>query len=303
MLTNVSAELAHSWIAVGHAEDFGPQPVDVSMLGQPWVVVRREGTAGAIDAFAVGQQRRGAATAAAAAAAAIEHLGLIWIAIEPPLSPLPPLPGWAEHGFASARCETVRTRVSAAQLIDNFMDAAHFPFVHPASFGVEDAFDVSSDEIMRDEWLVRSTFTAPYQNHDDPLVATGEHPLIQEHTVTKVGYAGCNASLELRFPMTSGVFGIVYACQPESMTSTRIFKVMARNDLDDAAMAQCVRDEDAILGEDLDILERYTTMGLETDLTVEVHTRADRLSVAWRRLMRDLEQHSHTNSRRMETAS
>ena len=171
---------------------------------------------------------------------------------------------------------------------DSFLDAAHFPFVHPASFGVEDAFDVRSDAITRDGWVVRSTFTAPYQNHDDPLVATGEHPLIQQHTVTKVGHAGCNASLELRFPLTGGVFGIVYACQPESATSTRVFKVMCRNDVDEQGMAECVVAEDEILLEDLRILERFTDMTLQLDLTIEVHTRADRLSVAWRRLMSDM---------------
>jgi phenylpropionate dioxygenase-like ring-hydroxylating dioxygenase large terminal subunit len=100
-----------------------------------------------------------------------DHLGLIWLAIEPPLAPLPDLPGWNEDGFVSARCETVRTPVSALQLIDNFMDAAHFPFVHPNSFGVEDAFEVSGDDVTTDEWVVRSTFSAPYQNHDDPLVS------------------------------------------------------------------------------------------------------------------------------------
>jgi len=224
-------------------------------------------------------------------AAVAEHLGLVWIAIEDPLAPLPTLSGWREPDSLVAMCDVVRTPVSAVQLIDNFMDAAHFPFVHAASFGVADAFEVSSDEIVRDDWLVRSTFSAPYQNHDDPLVETGEHPLVQDHTVTKVGFAGCNAALELRFPLTGGLFGIVYACQPESATSTRVFKVIARNDVDEAGMEQCVKDEDAILQEDLAILERFTSMTLTTDLTVEVHTRADRLSVAWRRLMSDMQQH------------
>jgi Vanillate O-demethylase oxygenase C-terminal domain len=156
--------------------------------------------------------------------------------------------------FVSARCETVRTPVSALQLIDNVMDAARFPFVHPKSFGVQDAFEVSG-EVITDGWVVRSTFSAPYQNHDDPLVATGAHPLIQDHTVTKFGFAGCNPGLELRFPVTGGVFGIVYACQPETATSTRVYKVMARNDIDEAEMERCVKDEDAILVDDLTIME------------------------------------------------
>jgi vanillate O-demethylase monooxygenase subunit len=209
----------------------------------------------------------------------------VWIAVDEPRSPLPQLVGYDTAGFRQGVCETVRTPVSAMQLIDNFMDAAHFPFVHAATFGVDGAFDVTNDEIVRDGWVVRSTFSAPYQNHDDPGVHTGEHPLIQDHTVTKVGHAGCNASLELRFPVTDGVFGIVYALQPETATSTRVYKIMARNDVDAEGMARSLKDEDVILQEDLAILERYDQMRLELDLTVEVHIKPDRLSVAWRRMM------------------
>ena len=327
MLTNTSSELSQSWIAVAHSDELGKEPLQTWVLGEPWVIVRLNGeiraftdrcphrlaplSAGKVvdgelqcgyHGWRFGHDGRATSIPAlgptatlptraclSPAAAVAEHLGLIWLAPRTPLAPLPQLPGWNEVGYVSATCETVRTPVSAVQLIDNFMDAAHFPFVHPTSFGVEDAFDVSSDEIVRGDWLVTSTFTAPYQNHDDPLVDTGQHPLIQEHTVTKIGFAGCNAGLELRFPLTQGVFGIVYACQPETATSTRVFKVMARNDLDEAGMERCVKDEDAILQEDLKILERYTVMALETDLTVEVHIKADRLSVAWRRLMKGLE--------------
>jgi phenylpropionate dioxygenase-like ring-hydroxylating dioxygenase large terminal subunit len=327
VMSNVSQELKRSWIAVAHSEEVVEEPVAVSVLGEPWVVVRMEGevrafvdrcphrlaplSAGRVvnDELQCGYHgwrygTDGKVTAIpalgpdavlppraclTAAAAVVDHLGLIWLAIEPPLAPLPELPGWNQAGFVSARCETVRTPVSALQMIDNFMDAAHFPFVHPNSFGVEDAFEVSGDEVTTDGWVVRSTFSAPYQNHDDPLVATGEHPLIQDHTVTKFGFAGCNAGLELRFPVTGGVFGIVYACQPESATSTRVYKVMARNDLDHAGVERWVKDEDTILVEDLTIMERYSSMTLATDLTVEVHTKADRLSVAWRRLLKAMD--------------
>jgi len=285
VLTNTSPELAGSWIAVAHSAELTDRPMQVWVLGEQWVIQR---VGAALHALGRRDWRRPAGVA--------EHIGLIWLAVDEPLAPMPSLTGWGRRDFVAATCATVRTPVSAVQLIDNFMDAAHFPFVHATSFGVADAFEVSTGDVARDGWQVCSTFTAPYQNHDDPLVASGEHELVQEHTVTKIGYAGCNASLELRFPVTGGVFGIAYACQPETAASTRIFKVMARNDVDAAGMQRCVSDEDAILREDLDILERYSVMGVETDLTVEVHTRADRLSVAWRRLMRDMARHASTDS-------
>ena len=44
---------------------------------------------------------------------------------------------------------------------------------------------------------MRTTYHAPYRNHDDPLVASGEHPLIQDHVLTKVGRPAAAVRLTL----------------------------------------------------------------------------------------------------------
>lgn len=219
-----------------------------------------------------------------------ERFGLVFLAPEQPHAPLPVFASWTDDMFLRAVCETRRTPVSAAQLIDNFMDAAHFPFVHAATFGVEGAGEVSVPDIVRSDTAVRTTFAAPYQNHDDPLVAMGEHPLVQPHTVMKAGFANYICELELTFELTQGIFWILYCCQPERNGSTRVYKLIARNDLahEPDRIAQVAEAEDVILLEDLRILERFEHMTVDLDLTREIHTKADRLSVAWRRLIATL---------------
>ena len=54
-------------------------------------------------------------------------------------------------------------------------------------------------------------------------------------------------------------------------------------------MERSVKDEDVILQEDLAILERDDRMGIDLDMTAELHIKADRLSVAWRRMMAALD--------------
>ena len=49
--------------------------------------------------------------------------------------------------------------------------------------------------------------------------------------------------------------------------------------------------EDRVLDEDLVVLEAYADMSVTTDLKVEISTRADRLSVAYRRILADLVAH------------
>ena len=95
--------------------------------------------------------------------------------------------------------------------------------------------------------------------------------------------------LRLDFPRSGATIGILFCCTPERAGVTRVYKLVARNDLagDTASLVAFVAEEDTILAEDLRILERYDHDTLPLDRTVEVHTRADRLSLGWRSLMAD----------------
>ena len=66
--------------------------------------------------------------------------------------------------------------------------------------------------------------------------------------------------------------------------------MMARDDTggDAARIKAFVEDEERILDEDLAVLERYPHTELHLDLHEELHVRADRLSLAYRRLLSDL---------------
>ena len=102
--------------------------------------------------------------------------------------------------------------------------------------------------------------------------------------------ASLAVGLRLSFPVTGAVFAILYSCQPERDGSIRIFKAMARNDFHDrpGEWERLIAEEDAVLREDLAILERYRSRTVDLDPRRKLHTRADRLSVAWRRLMADM---------------
>ena len=184
----------------------------------------------------------------------------------------------------------MRTPVSAGQLVDNFLDASHFPYVHEGTFGDPMAAEVHDDGIERDGWVVRTVFSTWYRNYDDPLVETGEHEAVQPQVLTKQGSAGFTVYLRLFMPVTGKTMAILFCCSPERNGSTHIFKLVARDDSEGSAsmIAKTVVDEDLILVEDLRVLEAYTEMVLHLDLRAEVHTKADRLSMAWRRLLGDM---------------
>ncbi len=222
-----------------------------------------------------------------------ERFGLVWLAPADPVCDLHPFPEWDDTTFVRAETAPRRTRVGALQLADNFLDAAHFPTVHGQTFGTPEAASVSPHRVQRAGWEIRTVYEAPYRNHDDPLVATGEHPLVQPHVLTKVGRPPAAVSLTLDFPFTGHRLAILFVCQPETATSTRVYKLMAHNGLgaDARRAAELVAYEDLVLDEDLAVLERYEAATLATDPRVEVHSTADKLSVAYRRLLAELDQH------------
>ncbi len=325
MLTNTSAVLRRAWHCVAESEEVTEEPSRVWLLDEPWVVLRVDGAVRAfvdrcphrsaplsIGSVVDGELRcayhgwrydaSGTCTAIPALGddaripgraclvrphAVTERFGLVFLAPDEPRCALPRADLLGDETFAVARCRSVRTHVGAAQLVDNFMDGAHFPYVHAASFGVRDATAVDSGEVVEDGWTVSSTFRAPYRNHDDPAVEEGTHPLVQPHTVRKVGRADLICELELSFELTGGSFRILYAVTPERAGTTRIHKVIARDDLHHSPgrIERVAADEDIVLGEDLRILERFDDASLDVSNRTEISTRADRLSVAWRRLL------------------
>ncbi len=194
---------------------------------------------------------------------------------------------WDDPSFDRAWTAPRRTPAGAGQLTDNFLDAAHFPYVHASTFGVAESAFVAPHDVVRDGWEVRTVYDTWYANRDDPLVATGDHPLVQPQELHKIGRPLSSVLLRLVFPVTGATIAILFCCTPETATTSRVYKMMARDDTggDTARIKAFVEDEERILDEDLAVLERYPHTELHLDLREELHVRADRLSVAYRRLL------------------
>jgi vanillate O-demethylase monooxygenase subunit len=320
-LTNASEVWRHCWLPAAMAEEVaGPSPLQVWVAGEPWALARMDGrlvafadrcphrlaplSAGRVAAAedgadrlvcgyhgwrydgegrcdlipALGRDRAGAVSRRAVLrrpARLAEAYGLVWLAPEEPFAPLPGFAEWDTPGMDRARSRVVRTRAGAGQLIDNFLDAAHFPFVHAATFGVSDGQPLESGDVAAEGRLVTATFSTSYRDGGQ----------VHSHRVAKT--AGVMAAAHVRLELPHATIGILLACLPETGTATRVFKLITRDDLggDPGRVEEFVKEEDRILDEDLAILERYPSPGLPLDLRAELHTRVDRLSVAWRRVM------------------
>ena len=219
-----------------------------------------------------------------------EEAGIVFLAPEEPVAELPDLSIAADDSFLHGVLEAVRARVGAGLVVDNFIDMAHFPYVHGATIGTEEATSFEDLEISREGFVMTAIGEHPFPNHEDPGVAEGIRPLLQNRRLTYEYRAPFLATLTIEYVEAGGVNVLHFFVQPEDEHHCRVYTLLHRNDLegDVGRLAEAVAFETKILEEDVALQERYVDLTLPVDPTAEVHVRADRPSLEYRRILADL---------------
>jgi len=331
LLANHEPLLAKAWHPVARCQEVGETPLRATLLGEHWVLLRLEGQLVAfkdacphrrcplsighangrtiqcayhgwsfdasgkcVDIPALGPESSLPPAAKLQEPAALtEHLGLIWLAPEPPLNQLPEVPEAQDQSFMQGDLAPRRARCSAGMMMDNFLDFAHFPFVHKDTFGAQESAYIEDYHVDQDDSQAqgfRLTYSHTFANREDPAVATGERPLIQRRTMTYEYSPPFSARLRLDFLDAGGTDTVVLFVQPETADTCRLYSSIYRNDLEDSSerLAEAVAFETAILEEDLRIQEAIDDLRLPLALNQEAHTRADRITIELRRCLSSL---------------
>ena len=107
-----------------------------------------------------------------------ERYGLIWVALDEPVAPIPDVPEWTDTRFGHAPMPRQEWSASAAQMTDNFLDVAHFPFTHLDTIGNPDEIEVHGFEIDRGDWHFDATYahTARLLSESACLLYTSPSP-------------------------------------------------------------------------------------------------------------------------------
>jgi vanillate O-demethylase monooxygenase subunit len=219
-----------------------------------------------------------------------ERSGMVFVAPDPPIAPLGHIAESEDPAYAVGELPPIRARASIGLLADNFLDMAHFPFVHAGTFGADEAAEVERYEVTREPWSFVARREHPFANREDPGVAEGLRPLVQSRRLTYRLDAPFHLQLRIDFVETGGTNVIGFFLQPETDETCRIYSTLWRNDLggDPDAMAAAIKFELEVLEEDLRIQGAYDQLVLPLDTSAEIHTRSDRSTLELRRLLADL---------------
>jgi phenylpropionate dioxygenase-like ring-hydroxylating dioxygenase large terminal subunit len=219
-----------------------------------------------------------------------ETSGMVWLAPKPPRAPLPELdPGvpLGGDGVATIFLPVTQVEANAAILVDNFLDEAHFPFVHAATIGGAGPEPIPRAEIDRRGLSFTAVREHTFTNLLDPAVQDGSRPAVQRRRMTYGYQAPLTATLLLEFLDAGGWQFITFTAQPEDARTCRLYMTVTGPGLTDPDEAESTaKYEMSIVEEDLD-LQRRALSGLEfpLDPAAELHTRADRVSVEFRRVL------------------
>ena len=321
-IDNCSAPLRSCWHPVALSEALTDQPVGVRLLGESWVLARIDGrvmaspdkcphrgaplSAGCIDdgalrcAYhgwrfapdgrcvdipALGRDAPIPPRAAIATALVEERGGLVWLAPESPITPLPPMP--VVEG--AAQILVTDWASSAAHMLDNFIDVGHFAFSHAPSFGVPDDATAVAMDNERDGW----TFTVTHRHRaklvDSPEWSAGTAQPFARTEIFRYN-APFTLQLDLVYDDVPDHVTLIFAVQPVDQKLSRLYSLAIRND---GAASRCTPAEGLergmlIIDEDRKLLEQVAEPYLDLAPSAELHTRGDRSTLLLRRVLADL---------------
>jgi len=216
-----------------------------------------------------------------------ERYGLVWLCLGQPRIGVPELPAATAPGY-ELRLEFVeRWAASAPRVVDNSLDISHVAWVHRGTIGDPEQPRISPFTVERHAHGL--TFHLQYVSKltDEQrrnLGIDGEFATRDTFVDLLQPFA---FSAVLRY--ANGVEHVLFkGATPIDDATSLFWQLAARNDApDDERWASIIAMDRAVTNEDRPILEAIAP-DFPIDTTVEVHTRSDRMTLEYRRLLAEL---------------
>ena len=214
---------------------------------------------------------------------ASEAYGLVWVRFAPGLSAVPAFEAEADTHLRKVLCGPYDVATSAPRIVENFLDMAHFGFVHEGWLGARSAAAIDDYRVERTPHGLRATGCKAWQPQSS-LQATGPAQVEYTYEVT-APYAAVLTKVPDAAAAVDGYRESIalFICPVEHEMSRVWFRL---------AVADAVSPEDTlrafqhtIFTQDQPVLESQWPRRLPLDLRAELHTAADRASSAYRRFL------------------
>ena len=223
--------------------------------------------------------------ACAAAWHACEAYGLVWVCVGVPATPVLPFPEHADARLNKVVCGPYDVATSGPRIVENFLDMAHFPFVHAGILGEPAHTEVRDYQV--EAWDDGSGLAGPratgcrfWQPQTNSLAHGGSEVEYTYRVVRPL----CAILTKAPDAQLGFYEAISLHVQPLAETASRVWIVLALTNFvqSDAELAAF---QDRIFLQDRPILEAQVPARLPLSSDAEVSMACDRMSVAYRRYL------------------
>ncbi len=265
------------WYAVETSADLGTAPLRGRLLGQD--IVSRRLPDGAPE---IREQRDDGSLGPPLPVK--ERYGCVWTSLGTPVRGIVDIPEADEADRRFVPCGWVKMRASGLRIVENFLDMAHFPFVHTDILGAEPHTEVPQyqSEIRRDVdevWATNCTFF-------QPRIAATEDRGDFVHLTYRVPSPFIVMLYRICPTAPERLDAIALFIQPIEEDLCRAQPVMYLVDSQSTHTA-LLRFEQVIFLQDRIIVENQRPLLLPLEPRAEIPTRADSSSVAYRRWLKE----------------
>ena len=205
---------------------------------------------------------------------ATERYGLVWVCLGEPRADLPAFPEYDDPAYKRFIVESEAWDASAARLIENFVDTAHFAWVHPGLLGRRDEPLVPPITVRQDEGRIEVELTMEVGS----AVHRGRSVIWDEVTLP----------FSVRQVRTDpdGHHVVFLTICPTTGRSLRRFVYKLRDYDLDAPDERFIEKSNIVAAQDKAIVEEQRPEELPVDLAEEMHVRGpDDPAVVYRRAL------------------
>jgi len=206
--------------------------------------------------------------------------GYIWASLGQSVQSFFELPEYDEPDRRNIHAATIRVKVSAPRVVENFLDLAHFPFVHPGSLGEEPFTEIKDYDvvILEESNEVLAQKCRVWQPNPMPTATDG----YEVDYVYRVPHPYCAILYKVNAIDMDRMDVISIFAQPvgEEECNANMLLTIIDDQNSDAAIRSF---QQMIFAQDKPILENQVPKRLPLDLRAEMSVRCDALSTAYRR--------------------
>jgi phenylpropionate dioxygenase-like ring-hydroxylating dioxygenase large terminal subunit len=204
----------------------------------------------------------------------------VWVCLGTPKYDLPPFPEWQDETYRRILCGPYTFKAAGPRMVENFLDVAHFPFVHENILGVREYTEIADYDVVTDENGVTAKNIDIYQPNPD---GTGEGKVV------RYTYQVFRPLVAYFRKETAGPsFAIMLMVTPIEEVHSLMWMWMVMNHSYDKSEAELRAFQDEIALQDLPIVESQRPELLPLDLQDELHLRSDKTAIAYRRWLNEL---------------